>query len=221
MIHDDGRSNYSNNRPFQDIFKARFSRRSMLQKSMMLSAAGFIGAIAGNSVLKPSTAATQVAQRRTSPLLGFNAVTLAQGNGPVPSISSDYQYQVLIPWGTPIQPGGPEYNATPTPDPPPTNRPSRLASATMGCGFSPSATTMTMVCWQLTTNLASTNTSWVKQIPPALRMCDCLNMPMVPPSLKLRKIIVAFGKWFAVTMPAGSMPIPPWPSVALQQIILS
>ncbi|ANV89960.1 PhoX family protein [Picosynechococcus sp. PCC 8807] len=113
MIHDDGRSNYSNNRPFQDIFKARFSRRSMLQKSMMLSAAGFIGAIAGNSVLKPSTAATQVAQRRTSPLLGFNAVTLAQGNGPVPSISSDYQYQVLIPWGTPIQPGGPEYNGDP------------------------------------------------------------------------------------------------------------
>ncbi len=113
MIHDDGRSNYSSNRPFQDILNARFSRRSMLQKSMMLSAAGFIGAIAGNSVLKPSTAATQVAQRSTSPLLGFNAVTLAQGNGPIPSISSDYQYQVLIPWGTPIQPGGPEYNGDP------------------------------------------------------------------------------------------------------------
>ncbi|BAW95260.1 putative phosphatase [[Synechococcus] sp. NIES-970] len=119
MIHDDNRSNYSGNRPFYDVFNARMSRRSMLQKSMMLSAAGFVGAIAGNSLLKPSTAATpnaaaaQIAQRSGSPLLGFNAVTLAQGNGPVPSISSDYQYQVLIPWGTPIEPGGPEYNGDP------------------------------------------------------------------------------------------------------------
>jgi len=41
---------------------------------------------------------------------------LAEGNGPTPSISSDYQYEVLIPWGTPLEPHGPEFSYPPTAD---------------------------------------------------------------------------------------------------------
>lgn len=126
MSHDNKPSNFSGNRPFHDVLSARLSRRSMLRKSMVLSAAGFIGAIAGNNALNPATAATTqkvtgnavsagtaIAQRKSSSLIGFDAVTIAQGTGPIPTISADYEYQVLIPWGTPLQPGGPEYDGDP------------------------------------------------------------------------------------------------------------
>jgi hypothetical protein len=47
-------------------------------------------------------------------LINFTPVSAVNGTGPVPTISEDYQYDVLIPWGTSIQPGGPEYNGDPT-----------------------------------------------------------------------------------------------------------
>nr|WP_242028521.1 PhoX family phosphatase [Pseudanabaena sp. FACHB-2040] len=46
-------------------------------------------------------------------LFSFPAVPAANAVGPVPTISSAYQYEVLIPWGTSIQPGGPEYTGDP------------------------------------------------------------------------------------------------------------
>ena len=45
--------------------------------------------------------------------INFEPVTLAEGNGPVPVISPDYSYDVLIPWGDPLQPGGPVFNYPP------------------------------------------------------------------------------------------------------------
>jgi len=53
------------------------------------------------------------AQRRGGGLINFSPLPASQATGPVPSISSDYQFDVLIPWGTPLQPGGPEYNGDP------------------------------------------------------------------------------------------------------------
>ncbi len=122
MVHDNEITNKSKNRPFEDILKTRMSRRNLLARSMMLSAAGFVTVVAGNQVQQavadPGWKRHQSRQgrgfwRRRRKLLEFEAVRVADGNGPVPSISPDYEYQTVIPWGTPIQPGGPEYNGDP------------------------------------------------------------------------------------------------------------
>ena len=111
-MHDDQITNRSGNRPFEDILRASMSRRSVLKTSAGLSVAGFFGALAGNNLLaKVATAATAPA----SGLLGFTALKIADSvaNPKVPSISPEYQYSILIPWGTSIQPGGPEYTGNP------------------------------------------------------------------------------------------------------------
>jgi secreted PhoX family phosphatase len=48
-----------------------------------------------------------------SNLIGFTPVAIADGSGPMPSISPDYDFQVLIPWGDPLQPGGPAFSWPP------------------------------------------------------------------------------------------------------------
>ncbi|MDJ0739923.1 MAG: PhoX family phosphatase, partial [Gammaproteobacteria bacterium] len=51
---------------------------------------------------------------RADRLIGFAPVAVADGSGPLPAISGDYRYSVLIPWGEPIEPGGPAYRWPPT-----------------------------------------------------------------------------------------------------------
>ncbi|MEO0433791.1 MAG: PhoX family phosphatase [Cyanobacteria bacterium J06656_5] len=122
MPHDNEVLNRSSNRPFEDILKASLSRRNVLKRSAVLSAAGFMGAFVGESLLAKGVAAatrqvsaggTLLAQ--TSGLLQFAAVKIADAvvDTAVPSISDDYEYQALIPWGTSIQPGGKEYDGNP------------------------------------------------------------------------------------------------------------
>lgn len=125
MIHDDGCSNRSANRPFEDVLKASMSRRNVLVRGAALSATGFLAALAGNKALVQGAAAvtqssegmaaqgsgTAIAQN--AGLIGFSPLPAANTVGPMPNISSDYQYSVLIPWGTSIQPGGPEYTGNP------------------------------------------------------------------------------------------------------------
>ena len=128
MIHDNGSSNKSGNRPFQDVLQARLSRRNLLGRGAALSATGFLAALAGNRILGGAVAATTegsrtaanqgsgtvIAQFPGSSLISFPPVPAANSSGPVPTISSDYQFDVLIPWGTSIQPGGPEYDGNPS-----------------------------------------------------------------------------------------------------------
>lgn len=126
MPHDNEISNRSGNRPFEDILKASLSRRNLLKRSAVLSTTGFLGAFASKSLLaKEVTAATSqvtggasstlLAQTHGKGLLKFTPLTIAQATADtsVPSISPDYEYDVLIPWGTPIKPGGPEYTGAP------------------------------------------------------------------------------------------------------------
>lgn len=124
MIHDNGISNRSNNRPFEDILRARLSRRNVLGRGIVLSAAGFVTALAGNKALvQAATAATAesiegtqaggTAIAQSSTLISFTPVPVADGNGPQPVISADYEYQVLIPWGTPLKSGIPAYTGNP------------------------------------------------------------------------------------------------------------
>lgn len=126
MIHDNGSSNSSGNRPFEDVLRVRMSRRNVLARSAALSATGFLAALAGNKLLLPDAVAatTQTSTTTTAPsveteiaqggnLVNFAIVPVSSGSGPEPSISSDYQFEVLIPWGTPLQPGGPTYDGNP------------------------------------------------------------------------------------------------------------
>ena len=42
-------------------------------------------------------------------LMNFRPVPFSMGSGPMPVISEDYEYEVLVPWGTSLQPAGPQY----------------------------------------------------------------------------------------------------------------
>jgi secreted PhoX family phosphatase len=126
VIHDNGISNQSGNRPFEDVLNVSLSRRHLLARSAALSATGFLAALAGNKALVQGAIAATTGSSRTATVAGsgtavaqgkslvtFDAVLPSSAKGPIPSISSDYQYDVLIPWGTPIQPGGPGYDGDP------------------------------------------------------------------------------------------------------------
>ena len=79
------------NTDFSTVLEAHLSRRTVLRGSLLAALGSFIpaaGLQAGNQ----------------KPLIGFRPVPVAEGHGPMPAISPDYEYQVLIPWGEPLQP---------------------------------------------------------------------------------------------------------------------
>jgi secreted PhoX family phosphatase len=116
MQHDENSNNDSGNRPFQDILEARLSRRQVMVGGLTAAAVGFL---APTSVLagRGDFSANYLNPRGKSAgkaLIGFSPVAVADGSGPVPSVSADYEYQVLIPWGTPIKKGIQEYTGDPS-----------------------------------------------------------------------------------------------------------
>ncbi|MGD1909176.1 MAG: PhoX family phosphatase [Leptolyngbyaceae cyanobacterium] len=123
--HDTEIVNRSGNRPFEEVLRTRLSRRGAL-RGMTLSAAGFAMAFAGNKAM--ATVSNEVATRgvgstqlaQAGGLMGFTPVSIADyaassNGGKEPVIAEDYEYQVLIPWGTPLDPNGPiaEYTGDP------------------------------------------------------------------------------------------------------------
>ncbi|MAR91655.1 MAG: phosphatase [Pseudomonadales bacterium] len=104
--NDNGISNPSDNRPFQDVLRANLARRQVLKGGLGLAAASFVAA--------PSLANAGFRHwPRRRGLINFTPVAVADGSGPMPSISPDYQYDVLIPWGDPLEPGGPAFSWPP------------------------------------------------------------------------------------------------------------
>jgi hypothetical protein len=135
--HDNEVVNRSGNQHFQDVLHTRLSRRGAL-RTMGLSAAGFAMAFAGNKAMAAGAngvatrgvGSTQLAQ--SSGLMSFAPVTIADyaaksDGAKVPVISEDYEYQVLIPWGTPLDPNSSiaEYTGDPN------SRPSSADQAEM------------------------------------------------------------------------------------------
>ncbi len=101
--------NPTDNRPFEQLLENPVSRRHVLRGGLALAATSFFSANAlSNGFLKATPYGS------TRPLINFAPVPLALGNGAVPTISDDYQFDVLIPWGDPIEPGGPEFSWPPT-----------------------------------------------------------------------------------------------------------
>jgi secreted PhoX family phosphatase len=105
-IHDDFGdipTNNSGNTPFSEVLAANLSRRQVMR-------GGVAAAVA--SIFAPRDVFAN------SHLVNFAPVTIADyaaksAGATVPVISTDYEYQVLIPWGTPIVPGVSEYTGNP------------------------------------------------------------------------------------------------------------
>ena len=133
-IHDDMEnvsSNTSENREFSDVLAKSLSRRGILQGSLAGAATTFLApqAIAGDW---DDHGDWRHWRRRRRSLVDFDPLTIEQAtvDSKLPSISDDYEYQVLIPWGTPIEPGATEEF---TGDP--NNRPtSKQAALQIGIG---------------------------------------------------------------------------------------
>ncbi len=107
-LEDDETTNRSDNRPFADVLAARVSRRTAIAGGLATMATTFVA---------PSVVSAQATNgnQATAPGSGgrsrvnFEPVAIADGGGPNPAISPDYQYDVILPWGEPILPPYPEH----------------------------------------------------------------------------------------------------------------
>jgi len=106
MPVDDEIVNPSDNRPFAEILNARISRRHVMVGGLAAAAVGFFGQSGVVNAGKGGQKGPNLPKPNQVPLLGF--APIANPGGPVPSISEDYEYQVIIPWGTPLFPGVPD-----------------------------------------------------------------------------------------------------------------
>ena len=97
--------NNTGNRPFNEVLQVNMERRDVLRGGLAMGATAFFG----GSLISPAAEAQTGAS-----LMSFTPVSLAEGNGPMPAISPDYEYQVLIPWGEPLEPSGPAYSYPPS-----------------------------------------------------------------------------------------------------------
>lgn len=119
-MDDDFAVHPADNRPFQDVVDARYSRRGVIAGGAATMAATFFagtgvaeagGRGGGYGGGRGGHGGRRGGRNRDD--IDFSPVPNEAASGPLPSISDDYEYSVLIPWGTPLQPGGPEWTAPP------------------------------------------------------------------------------------------------------------
>ena len=97
-------SNKSGNRPFSELIQKQLSRRKVVGGGLGLAVSSFLAPQAMAGQLGWGENKKPGGQGRS--LVGFEPVKIADVvDTTMPTISSDYEYQVLIPWGTPIEPG--------------------------------------------------------------------------------------------------------------------
>lgn len=124
-------SNKSGNRSFEDVLAANVSRRAVLKGTLAAAATSFItpNAMGWESYSDDARGHRGRGRGRSEKnhyqpgeLVGFTPISIetAAADSSMPSISDDYFYEVLIPWGTPLEPGlteayegDPSYRPTP------------------------------------------------------------------------------------------------------------
>ncbi|MCP2729004.1 hypothetical protein [Limnofasciculus baicalensis] len=96
MIHDNESSNQSGNRPFEDILHTRMSRRNLLACGTILSATGFLPALAGNKALVQSASAA-IAQGASNSVPQSATAAIAQGSSLInfPVLPADYLFKLM------------------------------------------------------------------------------------------------------------------------------
>ncbi len=117
MSHDDSISNKSENRPFSKVVEASSSRRKFMTGSLTLAAGSFFGGSLAHAARggQPGPNQNFGQSKHLGDNFGINfaPVPIAEGTGPVPAISNDYEYEIIIPWGTPLVSGVAEYTGDP------------------------------------------------------------------------------------------------------------
>lgn len=115
MAYDEGPGSRSRNRSFPEILLARKSRRAVLAGGLASAASAFFaGSLALARSDQTAPASWSVNRGKRKQLINFASVKIAEGSGPWPAVSTDYEWDVLIPWGDPLQPGGPAFGWPPT-----------------------------------------------------------------------------------------------------------
>jgi len=105
LLHDEQEnlpSNTSGNRPFAHVLESHISRRTVMKGSLAMAATSFLAP----SALAKNLNSTLKGDNSNKELVGFEPVKIADASldSTLPHISKDYKYQVIIPWGTPIEP---------------------------------------------------------------------------------------------------------------------
>jgi len=95
----------SSQSPFQPT-----TRRHVLKGSLTLA----VGYLAGCARPGQSTGTPGEARASGESLIGFKPVPRSAGFGDMPVVSEDYEFQVLIPWGEPLDPEGPAFDYPPS-----------------------------------------------------------------------------------------------------------
>jgi secreted PhoX family phosphatase len=106
---DDYSSNPSAAPSFQDVVSARLSRRTVLRGGVLAAAAGFMttSLLADTPAAYAGTEQPPAGGRQGRGKLGFQAIPLSKADEVVVPIG--YSAVPFIPWGTPLQPGGPRF----------------------------------------------------------------------------------------------------------------
>ena len=108
MHEDNGIVNPTTSRPMQDVIRVASTRRKVMQGGLSL-AAGFLAG-------KQASAQQPPIVPYQPGLIDFVALRRLEARGPWPTISPDYEFDVLIPWGDPIVPQGPAFRYPPNAD---------------------------------------------------------------------------------------------------------
>jgi secreted PhoX family phosphatase len=109
LEHDNGVSNPSANRPFEDVLASHLSRRTVLAGGLTAAALAFMGSSAVVEAGVPEVPMSPGrhrggSRRRKRPVIDF--APAPNPGGPNPTISDDYRWDVVIPWGSPLLVGG-------------------------------------------------------------------------------------------------------------------
>jgi len=98
---DDGSCNPTDNRPFDDVLRARIGRRAVLGGSLATAAATFLGA--SPALAGGRTAGAPGGRPAAAPSLDFPAIPLSTANEV--RVAAGHTATPFLPWGTPILPG--------------------------------------------------------------------------------------------------------------------
>ena len=97
-------TNPTDTRSFTEVAASHLSRRNVLQGSVAVAATGFFAPMPGYAQGRGRSLAPG---QNKGPLLDFRPLTIERATaagGQNITVAPDYEFQVLIPWGTPIDP---------------------------------------------------------------------------------------------------------------------
>ena len=113
--HDDDITNFSGNRPFEDVLDANLRRRRVLQGGLVTAAAFIAGGGSSAAALAPAgEAGTAAATGAVSPSLqggGINFTGIAASTADTIRVPAGYSWEAVLKWGEPIRSGGPAWRS--------------------------------------------------------------------------------------------------------------